>query len=961
MEPFLKTVARQLIFRHQKQLHRLAVVFPNRRQGIFFLHYLQELLDTPTILPEILTIESLVQQSSPLAIADQLIQNFLLYDAFIQVSVAQGDSLESLPALDVFYPLGETLLLDFQELDHYLVDVDKVYAVMRDMEAIDKLFHFLTEEQRQFLATFWEASAHRTSIQEKFIKLWQRLPAIYRKFHQLLAERQLTTLSMASRQLAVGNSTRSNFDTAWDYITFIGFNALNKCEEQFLMHWQKIGKATFWMDADKYYADHQLEAAKRQEAGLFLRRNIYVTGLVNEMPLLDVIENRTDAIKVTAVNGHIAQAKMVADWITHLPEGTHSLRAAILLADESLLLPVLQSLPEGAPSINVTMGYPLAQSQVYSFIKLFFLLKQQLVDNNGTWVGWQVVHQWLQHPFCDWTEAAASDLSTKIKNDWLVEVPVSMLLAQNSAAQPMFVFVKKPLDVLLQLSNCLEALLSNAVVITDKLSNGLLQAAWQSLRQMIPFYELLNGRIDIPFLGRSVLKQLGGLSIPFAGEPLEGLQIMGLLESRGLDFDHILVLGAHEGSLPRISPSNSYLPENVRKAFGLPVLDQQDAIFAYVFYRLLHRTKQLNVVYNALVTDTSTGELSRFVRQVGFETRINTPEQTIDWPNEPIPSTAIVVAKDAEVKKKLLQYLTPHQVKTLSPSAINTWLTCKLQFYFKYVAELKEAEAMQEGVDPAVFGTVVHALMQLLYEQVLIKQGNNLIEKESIEWMSSQIEVLIDQAFRQGWHNPGEGNQLHFTGELLVVKSIVAQYAHGFLAADKAYVPFRLIALETKLSEPFSIEVNDMPTSLHLTGYIDRIDEKEGVYRMVDYKTGNDDPILVSIEGLFAEESRGHNKAVLQTLLYSWMFNSKFPEKSKFEPTLLALRKMQINPNGTYLQFRKSKKNITHLEIGAVLNEVDIHLKNILAQIFDEETDFTQTKTLATCSHCSFKTICSRN
>lgn len=960
MEPFLETVAAQLNNKYKGRMHQVAVVFPNRRQGVYFLHYLKKLIDVPAVLPEMLTIEELVQRSTVLPVADPIVQCFALYEAFVQTCISEGDLPEEIAAFDVFYPLGETLLKDFRELDNYLVNVEQVYEVLYNIETIDKLFDYLTDEQRSFLKSFWAGASNKSLVQEKFIKLWQRLPKVYRAFQEGLTQKGQTTMGMANRQLGNGSPSRKGFDEGWEHIAFVGMNALNKAEETFIKQWQDAGRASLWFDADKWYALPSKAGQPAQEAGLFIRRNLHRLGLKNAIPLSDSIAHKDMPIMALAAPGQLAQAKLVSNWLQSLPKDADNQRVGILLADESLLLPVLQSLPDGIKGYNVTMGYPMKQSPVFSFVQLFFKIHHQLGKTSYQRLFHEQVKAWLNHPFCDWGLQDREKLEQKMVEDVLIEVPVKHLQKVSEMGNWLFMPINSMADAFARLSRLLEMAYAMPSVQQDSLLAGLVSAAWQTVNQLAPIYATLQPRPDLEFVGRMLQRQVGGISVPFEGEPIYGIQVMGLLESRGLDFDHILLLGAGEGSLPGIKPPDSYLPENVRRAFGLPVSEYQVAIFAYVFYRLLHRCQSLTVAYNAQVTDSSTGEISRFLQQVNYETAMKLVLSSPGFEVKPQGIQPITIPKSPEILSKLNHYLNPTSTSPLSPSAMNTWLHCRLQFYFRYVAKLKVPDQIEEGIDAAIFGSIVHKLMELLYKEVRQKQGNDIITGDSIAYMRSALPDWLDAAFRQGWCDNGKDQPLHYTGELLVIKEVVKQYAEAFLRVDEESVPFVLHELEVKFSQPFGIMVNGRPERILLGGYVDRIDEKDGVFRMVDYKTGSDKLEFATVAALFEREGGRQNKAALQTLMYSWMFTSKYPARNRFMPVLIPIRALKGEPGDILFTEKDGRRKLTDVVLPDVLLEFKYLLKQLVEEIFDAFTPFDQTTDTSHCRYCDFKGICGR-
>lgn len=953
MQPFLHIVAKQLLERFSGQLHELAVVFPNRRQAVFFSHYLQQLAEPPCFLPELLTIEELVTKSGSLQVADNLTQGFALYEAFVQVASAKGDT--DIPPFDVFFSIGETILKDFREIDSYLVNVDDICQILYDIESIDKRFDQLTEEQRAFLKSFWKGTIDKGNIQEKFLRLWERLPAIYRIFHQLLSDSGYTTMGRLYRQLATDAGTLQQLSSQWSHVAFVGFNAFNKAEETFIKAWNDAGYASCWFDADTWYVQQA-----HQEAGDFLRRNMELVKLRNELPLLNNIEKRHLPITVIATEGQMAQAKQIASWWEQAQKNKlDNKRIGILLADETLLIPVLQSLPASMQQVNISMGYPLQQSHVFSLLKLFFAIQYEMLQHQYRSVHHSIARKWLEHPLCDADSAALAKLQKKILDENLIRVPIAHLASLSKVSALLFGRMMADMEAFQRLREIMEQVLKLPATATDQITQGLCISVWKTLQQLEPLFAVLRPKPDLQFMGSLLMKQIGSLSIPFEGEPLQGVQLMGLLESRGIDFDELIILGANEGSLPRIKPPDSFLPDNVRRAFGLPVPEHQDAIFAYVFYRLLHRTGPLQLVYNALVTDNSTGEVSRFVKQLEFETSIPVQHSKITYPVAPDSRPEITIAKSDAVKQLLSLYYKKESPISLSPSAINTYLNCRLQFFFKYLARIEAPEELEEAVQASAVGNVVHKLMELLYTECG-KKFNNAISKEAVQWMQANKEQWVNEAFRLAWRRKEIKGTLEITGELHIVRAIVLQYVHLLLQVDEDYAPFTLKSLEVKLDEAFTVPIEGSLKRVILSGYVDRVDEKDGVVRMVDYKTGSDNPTFQSLEALFERDGNKQNKAAAQTLLYSWLFRQKFPAQRNFEPALIAVRHLQQNNQQVQLIHKMANEVVSHQNIHTLLDAFEIQLRNVLAELFDPAVAFDQTSDISHCQYCDFVGICGR-
>jgi hypothetical protein len=996
-QSFLKTVAQQIGTRFNKQLHQVAIVFPNRRQSVFFKKYLIETIAAPAFLPELLTVEELVQRSSAYTVADKLVQSFALYEAYSNAMFQNGG--DNILTYEKFYPIGDILLRDFQELDANLADVALVFRSLKDLEEIEKAFEQLSDEQKVFLQNFWGSfsSSHKSIQQQKFLQLWEMLPDIYENCHNLLQGQQFTTIGMAYRQLANGKPSRPNFAEGWKHIAFVGFNAFNKSEEKLLAQWQKEGKSTLWMDVDAHYVKNM-----QHEAGHFIRRNLQELGLKNELPLLQNIAASHMPMQVIAAQGAVAQAKVLPEWLasTEISNKEYEIRnkefaspidgrqpirrgnkidtdlksqisnlksAAIILADEGLLVPVLQSLPKNVGKINVTMGYPMQQTPLFSFIQLFFAIQQNLASHQFQAVSFEQVQAFLQHPLCDWPYAARQQLQQDIIKQVMLQVPLHLLQNHSSVGNFLFSPIQKPIQIFERLGRCMEEFSIQENTLKDPLLQGLVLQCWQTIQQLQQLFATMpTDGLSLSFIAQSVRKQLAGISVPFEGEPLEGIQVMGLLESRGLDFDHIIIIGANEGSLPRLQSPSSFLPDSIRRAFGLSVAEHQDAIFAYAFYRLLHRCQNMTLVYNAVINDQSTGEVTRFLPQLEYEaTNLPITKTTLNFTLKGDAAAPITIEKTPEVLKQFNAYFLPDKPKPISPTQLNSYLHCRLQYYFRYIAKLEAPKQMEDEVDAAIFGKVVHKIMELLYQNLVQFNGHKNITTEGIAWMREKIPVLLPQAFAEGWHGNSK-KKMEFSGRLLVVAEVVKQYANAYLDYDAANVPFVVEQLEIKLNQPFAITLQGRQRNVWFNGIIDRLDLVNGIHRMVDYKTGADDTEFATIEKLFDREGKKMNKAALQTLMYAWIFNRTFPEKEKFEPALLPMRKMQEQKERFSAQLISKPNRGELLPINAEnilqhLHQLEDHLKIVLEELFDATIPFNQTGQLERCTYCDFVDICGRN
>ncbi len=940
MMPFLKETAEEIWRRHGKIFHELAIVFPNKRQAGYFQDYLVREATPPFFLPEMLTIEELVARSSHRAIADPVTQTVYLCRAFEKLAKQHEDIHYS--GMEAFFPIAETIVNDFREIDSYFLDINLVCDNLRELEMIDSRFDVLTEEQKDFLRGFWSGLPDRGEVQKRFLELWERLPEVYREFHGMLEAQGLTTIGMCYRKIALNEADHPEFIRDWQHLAFVGFNAFNRAEETFLKRWQEEGRISFWMDVDRRYLDDPL-----QESGFFLRRNLHQLGFKNEWPPRDYSVHNKPSIHLVAAQGNLGQAQTVEKWWEE--EGSKVAKPAIILADESLLMPVLQSLPEGLPELNITMGLPLAGGQVDSLAQLFLEIHLHPATDHGK-RPYHLVKKWLESPFCDLSPSDIARNHEKLKKEYLLHVPFLMLQKWSTLTQLMFMPLKTAAESFDRLQELLESGMKIKRLQQDEMATASITAGWQLMEQLKTLFRDLQLPDDLHLLSFITKRQFAGISIPIQANKNSGIQLMGLLESRGLDFDAILLLGAHEGSLPRIRAPKSFLPVNIRRAFGLPVPEHQDAIFAYVFYRLLHRSQSLRAVFNALITDNSNGEISRFLQQLEFETDWAFTRENLGMDIRSHDPKNLIVRKDEAIMRKMFA-----SIKNISPTAIRSYVHCRMQFYFRYVAGLKPVETLEEGVQASSVGKVVHLLMEMLYKEALSDGG--AVNIEIIDNMRKRVPHLIDLAFQQTWYEKPLEHPMEYSGELLVVKAVVEKLVKMLLDIDAKYAPFQVISLEQK----FEVTFRAFKQKINLSGFVDRVDLKDGVYRMVDYKTGGDKPAFMGgLQGLLEPHGDKQNGSALQTLIYAWIFRENNPAYQSFEPALLGVRNLQTRDASMQLKDNMNNAVVSAENIHDYLDELEELLAGIFAEIFSENIPFTQVDDWNKCTYCDYIGICQR-
>lgn len=965
MQTFLQQVAIDIHSRYKGQLANVCIVFPNRRAGLFFRKYLAEILTEPVWSPEIITINDFFLQYSRLQTADQLTLLFELYNTWKSI-VAKDES------FDRFYYWGEILLRDFDDIDKYLANADEIFQVIQHQKNLDEQFQFLDDEQKEVLKQFWNSiNTNEPSFQQKaFIKVWEVLAQVYRQFKNSLISKNLAYEGMNYREV-INRIENNNIVVDYHKIIFVGLNALSKCEEKLFDFLCEKKLAEFYWDGDDYYIYD-----KYNEAGYFLNKNLkrysafskklFVNHLLDHS--LKDLKKETDAlnIQVIGVPLEVGQAKAVGEVLqnsNYIPEHT-----AVVLPDEQLLFPVMHAIPDSIKQMNVTMGYPFKDTRLYSFIESLIELQQTSRKSDSSL---QFYHRSLiailKHSYFTSHNASLShSIVEQIEKQNSIYVSIDSQWLRDSFIQK----ICKPVYHANEVSRHILEITDYVYSLSNKQEYG-----EQSTEQEYVYHFTLNlkrlgeiithNKVDIGIdtFYKLLKKLIQQLRIPFAGEPLEGLQIMGLMETRCLDFENIFILSMNEGILPSKPSQASFIPYNIRKAYHLPISDHQDAIFAYYFYRSIQRAKNIYILYNTEADDAMSGEMSRYLYQLKYESGFANIQFTIL--NRQIKSSAqkgITIPSDATIAEKLKKYIVSEQQKisVLSPSAINTWLDCRLKFYFKYVAGLYEKDEVSEQLDAAGFGNILHRTMEMLYKPY----ENKMVTIEVIDSLKKNIEETIILSFNEYygkntsplWGEDGSG-----AGRNIIVKDVIEEYILGILKKDAAYAPFEILGVEVgsepdKLYSDFSCTISGIEQKIRIGGKIDRVDKKDNVVRILDYKTGSDSKIIAGIPSLFDREHPKRNKAAFQTILYSLLYQAKYAAANTIEPGLLNVKEMFSDTfNSRFMLDKEPLRNID-----TISNEYQQHLQQLLQDIFSGEKQFEQTQDMMKCKYCAYASICNR-
>ncbi len=957
MQPFLQLVAHDLYTKIGNDLSRTVLVFPNKRANLFFNEYLAEESDQPIWSPAAMSISDLLQKLSVQKAGDPIRLVCELYKVF-------KEETESRETLDDFYFWGELLISDFDDVDKNMVDADKLFSNLQDLKNLMDDYEFLDEEQEEAIRQFFQnfSIERRTELKEKFISLWDKLGIIYHRYREKLAELGIAYEGMLYRNVIEQlDADRLKYDK---YV-FVGFNVLNKVEKEFFQKLQKAGKAMFYWDYDLFYT----QRISKHEAGEFIKRNLI--DFPNELPesYFDIFR-KPKKIRYISASTENAQARFLPEWVkatqTHTTQIVSEKENAIVLCNEALLLPVLHSIPQDVQNVNITMGFPLAQTPVYSFINAAMELQTNGYRPDTGRFTYEAVSKILKHPYT----RQLSDHATRLERELTKTnrfYPLPSELKKDDFLTILFTpqsNIRELCDYLLRLIKSISILYRKEGEYDDIFNQLYRESIFQSHLKINRLYSLIeSGELSVrtDTLKRLITKVLTASNIPFHGEPAIGLQIMGVLETRNLDFRNLIMLSLNEGQLPKAGGESSFIPYNLRKAFGMTTIEHKNAVYAYYFYRLIQRAENITLLYNTSSDGLNRGEESRFMLQLLVEGPHEITREYLEAGQSPQNTLEIQIEKTPEILRRLYRAYDTAQPESviLSPSALNTYLDCRLRFYYRYVAGLKTPDEVSAEIDSALFGTIFHLSAQLAYTD--LTANGKMIQREDLERLlrdEIKLHGYVDQAFKQELFKVAPEEKPEYNGVQLINSKVIVSYLKQLLRNDLQYTPFEMVAMEKKVSEKITIQTALGPLTLRLGGTIDRMDAKEGTLRIVDYKTGGSPKIPANIEQLFTPSETRPNY-IFQTFLYAAIMSRKQP--LMVAPALLYIHRAASESYSPVIEMGEPRKpKIPVNNFAFFEDEFRERLQALLEEIFDEKELFTQTEDIKKCAYCDFKAICKR-
>ncbi len=960
MNPFLYDTAKDILNKYKTDIQSYCFVFPNKRTKFFFRKYYADIYGKSHKAPDMREIKNLVQDFTKLKEIDNLSLIFILYKIFKEVDKKNDYT------FDNFYRLGEIILSDFNEIDNWLINPKQIFQNISDIKEIDAQFDWLTDEQKEVLKSFWiNFSVENYSDEQKmFIELWNILPEIYNKFTETLLLQGFAYSGLKNRELSKLIDSLALKEKKYKKYLFIGFNALNKGEIKLLQHFRKSDKAEFYWDTDVYY-----HKDKKQEAGDFLRKNfndLYLSE--KDLPNNFVKQKQIDLIGVPL---DIGQTKILPSIFKNYNTKNNAADTAIVLADENLLFPTLSSLPEEIEIINVTMGYPFKMTPLFGLLKQFINLHTASKKSGASSFYHKNVIDILRHPFVkDLESNLTSEIITEIQDRNIIYVSSKFLISKKSELLKLLftnipkenaldIFLTNILNILFLMFNKQKDENNNLV---QSFENEYVHRAYIKTKQLREIFRENDTPVSVKLGAELLMQVLRTEQIPFEGNAVEGIQVMGVLESRNLDFKNVIIIGMNEGKMPSVSKKPTFISQSIRFAFGMPMIKYQDSVYAYLFYSLIQRAEKVSLIYNSLVNTSNAGELSRFILQIKNETNLKINEYQFNQSLSLKEQKEIIIDKNDEVLKILDNYFIKdnNKNKKFSASAINSYIDCPLQFYYKYIAGFKQADEVEEEFSPAAFGSILHKALENIYEDIANKKANKIVEKNDIKEVYEKIDKYVENAFKTIF---SKNDNYKITGSQIIVKNVIVNYVNIVLKKDELFSPFEIISVEDKDNHSTEIEVATFKgkQKVNIFGIIDRVDKKDGIYRVIDYKTGQQKNTFYSIEELFNSEKKTRAKHVLQTFIYAMIFkDSQYPIKVKLRPSIFYVRNMKSHnySDAIFLkQYRKQIKvdeNLTE----EMLPEFSEKLTKLIEEIFNEKIPFTQTASKHNCEYCPFYDLC---
>lgn len=964
MIPFLYNVAQAYYKKFGQEISRFTFVFPNRRAGVFFQHYLSQIAKKPIFSPEILTITDLFERLSPLKKADRIEMLFMLYDIYKHISKSEE-------SFDEFLYWGEMLLNDFDDVDKYLADAQQLFRNIHDLKEIDAGFGFLSEDQVEAIRRFWSNFLPIGDNEKKkdFLEMWEVLFELYTELRRQLRDRGMAYEGMIFRDITERAIRKEAIDLPFERIIFIGLNGHSKSEEKFLSYLQKRGIADFYWDYSS-----PLVCDKDNKASFFIDKNKML--FPSQLPLeaeaqtmdLPIIET----IGIPSLTGQAKYVHTIIESLMNEQQITSSDKAmntALVLPDENLLLPALYSIPESIDKINVTMGYNLNNSSVSGLMEHIFDLQRNIRTTEGQkGFYFRPVLAILNHRYIN----NIVGYDAKELRQEIIQYNRIIVTSADFDRHPLLRIIFEPIEDWRAISEYLKNILAHLKIslsVKDEdidseenvnarsidIEGEFIVEYYKTINRMEETLKKSSPEMTVDTYLRLLKKLIAGISVPFRGEPLSGLQIMGVLETRALDFDNVIILSMNEGIFPLKKAANSFIPYNLRRGFDLPTYEHQDSIYAYHFYRMINRAKRIYLLYDTRTDGLQTGEISRYFNQIKhlYANRFDIREKLAVYKVSSSESLTISIKKTPQIMEKLQGFLDGGD-RSLSASSINTYLNCPLQFYFAEVERMAEEDEIAETIEASTFGTIFHSIMEWIYKPLTGKMVTaDLLHKIGKD--NKYLTEMIERSFAENFFK-NKDRIRRLTGQNFLTGEVLRKYIKQVLATDAKKTPFIYIESEKRIKINYPL---DSTRNVSLKSFIDRVDEVRGNTRIIDYKTGKGVLRFKAMEDLFDKTMKDRPKAVMQVFMYAHLYLLEEPAKT-IEPGIYYLRNLFDGRFDADVIYKPEKEDIRITDFALYRDEF-VHLfDQCLNEIFDPGQPFIQTQTGEACKWCPFTNICKK-
>ena len=984
MKPFLKQVAEKYALNEDlATLQRFCFIFPNRRSASFFQHYLNESIKRKPLI-NTLTIGSFAAKFSPYREAPRIEQIFILYNEYRKFLNVEEMN------FDKFSFWGNMILDDFDDVDRFLVKPEKIFENIRRVKEIRSTY--LSEEQIEVLSRYLKTDFFSVStesfwthirenwdknLEQKFISLWNILGELYSNFHQTMTAKELITSGQQYRNAAIVLKKGEDLPQSLNFerFVFIGFNALSTSEFIMLDSLRNRGKADFYWDIDTPVFDkdfNDLIVDIKQNSKIFPSR----------YPL-ERQDSGSQSIVISAIPGNIAQLDYVSsklsDWLKDEPADrlTKTGGTAVVLPDESLFSSLLYVIPDKITDINVTMGLPMRDNPLNSLMKSIDVLQKRVakVDEEMKFYYEDVVKVLSFPAVRDISPEEAEAVEKKINDKRLFHISPEEI--EEEAPSYSFIFrIHKNEDYINKITGYLENIIIQIGEHIDK-ENLMGRAFVTTYQKKLDEVRTSVLRHDIPVNGKTVFrlieKAISQEKLHFSGKSTDGLQILGVNETRSLDFENIIITSMNEDIMPKRNHSSSFIPDIIRKGYALPTSDFQENLNAYLFYRLISRANKIELTYDARKGGLKSGEFSRYISQLlylgGFK-NISHRLLNYDIPHSSFPRITVKKSKDIQNKLKAFTSEAPEDKrKYLSASSLNTYISCPLEFYLRYVEGYNADDEMHDFIDASTYGSIVHDVVQGFYESFR-EEGSKksvIVNKDDLLKHLKNSDTLIDslivKSVNKRYNKFGDNCLTQLRGEAQITGEIIREMVRNMIKAEIDFTPIEFIDAESNIYH--SYKVNDS-LAVNIHQYIDRIDritkpDGSSQLRIVDYKTGSDVLFTTSIERLFQHKKDKNPKAIMQLLFYCLIYSERNKSVESIQPIIYKMHEI-------------GKKGIENLTLndggkskGPMLNHNDYmedfekELKKLISEIFDPETPFVAAPDDSSCKFCSFKSLCRRD